>query len=735
MHRSMKVSIKLLLLGLLVVALTACSRQPSFTTDPNIQTSEKASSTLNPSTSAPDTSVSNLSPIDGGVGLILFASYRDGESEIYTMNVDGSDVKRLTYDEARISQPTWSPDGKRIAFVRRKGDEYLEIFVMNADGLGQLRIMTNYRCLDFDPAWSPDGTKIAFTSSRDSYYNSAGEKVSIMNIYMVDIDNLGQSQLTTNQAWDYSPSWSPNGERIAFQSLRDRNNEIYVMASDGSAQLNLTKNSSSDTSPAWSPNGDKIAFVSDRDGNEEIYIMDSNGSNQTRMTDHPAQDKSPAWSPDGRQIVFHSERDGNFDIYVMNADGTDVTRLTEDGNFDGFPSWRLPISTTQEAPVLSEPDPEDISRVVAFNLMAEINANAIPLTSVERGSRFDDLLPLKEFIGEAHIVDLGGLTFGTRESFTVRHRIMQYLVEGLDFNTIVFAVSREDGELINSYIQSGEGDPTQMLAELEDPRWNTQEMLDLIEWMRTYNQNTVNETRINFFGVEIEDPLLPMDLVAANLMQIDLGQIERKEYVFEYMGERSVQVAENIRRLLEQVGHDAKIILCAYNFEVIGIVGSVPSGFIGYTTSPPSVGSLFREIHGEDPYRIGFTFGRGFMNVYDSLFEDRMLTTVQIPQSPPGSFEWYAHNTAMPIFILPVTRIEGEDPETNWLNTLLPFRLMIGVSQQISPEEYFYPIRLPRIYDALVYFDNATPTQFLQPPSRLQQDDGTICSNTNVCTQ
>ena len=360
----------------------------------------------------------------------------------------------------------------------------------------------------------------------------------------------------------------------------------------------------------------------------------------------------------------------------------------------------------------------------------------MPLTSVERGSRFDDLLPLEEFIGEAHIVDLGGMTFGTHESFTIRNRIMQYLVSELKFYTFVFAVSREDGILINRYIQSGEGDPAHFLTELEDPCWNTQEMLDLILWMRRYNENTEVASRIIFYGVDIEDPLFPMDVVAANLIQIDLGVVERREYVYEYMEQRNLQVAENIRDILKQVGHDAKIILWADNFEEIGIIGSVPKGFIGYTTSPSSVGSLFREIHGEDPYRIGFKFGRGFMNVYDSLLENRVLTTMQVPQSPPGSFEWYAHNTAIPIFILPMTRPDLQETDTNWLNTLLPSRLMIGIDQQISPEENFYPMRLPRIYDALVYFDIATPTQFLLPPSPPQQSDvEKICSGSGVCSQ
>ena len=106
---------------------------------------------------------------------------------------------------------------------------------------------------------------IAFTSSRDSYYDSVDEKVTVLNIYMVDTQTLQQMQLTDTQAWDSSPCWSPDGERIAFQSSRDGNNEIYVMNEDGSGLVNLTNHSGDDWTPDWSPDGTKNVFRSDRD--------------------------------------------------------------------------------------------------------------------------------------------------------------------------------------------------------------------------------------------------------------------------------------------------------------------------------------------------------------------------------------------------------------------------------------------------------------------------------------
>ena len=114
-----------LLLGLCVLALPACGQQPT----PWVETTDQslASTPLTTPTSTPVTDDPSL-PLGGGTGRILFSSYRDGESEIYAMNVDGSDVARLTDDDARLSQPVSSPDGNRIAFVRRRGVEYREIF-------------------------------------------------------------------------------------------------------------------------------------------------------------------------------------------------------------------------------------------------------------------------------------------------------------------------------------------------------------------------------------------------------------------------------------------------------------------------------------------------------------------------------------------------------------------------------------------------------------------------------
>lgn len=127
------------------------------------------------------------------------------------------------------------------------------------------------------------------------------------------------------------PSPPVQGRRLAFFSYRDGNAEIYTMNVDGSGQTNITYNPSDDWDPSWSPDGTKIVFQTWRDGNAEIYIMNADGRNQRNITKHPAEDSHPDWSPDGRKIAFCSnchDPGGPCDIYVMDVDGSNVVNLT-----------------------------------------------------------------------------------------------------------------------------------------------------------------------------------------------------------------------------------------------------------------------------------------------------------------------------------------------------------------------------------------------------------------------
>src|SRR2546428_10826753 len=261
---------------------------------------------------------------------IAFQSDRSGNYEIYVMTRGGAPLVRLTNTTAANGQPSWSPDGAKLAVMSDR-DGNREIYVMNADGSGQTRL-TNNSATDDVPAWSPDGTKIAFASDRDG--NS--------EIYVMNADGTNQIRLTNNAATDYWPAWSPDGAKLAFESDRDGNLEIYVMNADGTNATRLTSNSTEDSSPAWSPGGTRIAFSCDPDGTAslEICVINADGTNLVRLTNNPAPDGSPAWSRDGTKILFTSLRNGNADLFIMNPDGNGVTAITGNTATDLIGDWK-----------------------------------------------------------------------------------------------------------------------------------------------------------------------------------------------------------------------------------------------------------------------------------------------------------------------------------------------------------------------------------------------------------
>ena len=291
---------------------------------------------------------------------IIFASYRDGNMDIYVMNSDGSNQTRLTNNPAKDEYPTWSPDGKRIAFGSNRDSyceiyENAEVYIMNADGSSQTNL-TNNPAYDHFPFWSPDGKKIAFASERDGN----------MNIYIMNADGSNQTRLTDNTAHDVKPQWSPDGKKIAFQTTRHGKEEIYVMNSDGSNEIRLTNNPAWDGCLSWSPDGKKIAFASYRDGNDEIYVMNADGSEQINITNNPSDDMAPTWSPDGKEIAFYSLRNDvppennkrlwyewNAEIYIMNADGSEQINITNNPAYDGYPGWS-PFLKAQNNPSIHD---------------------------------------------------------------------------------------------------------------------------------------------------------------------------------------------------------------------------------------------------------------------------------------------------------------------------------------------------------------------------------------------
>jgi Tol biopolymer transport system component len=288
----------------------------------------------------PDVLKEETSVPEGQGGQIAFVSTRDGNGEIYVMNADGSNPRRLTNWRQWDGYPAWSPDGTQIAFYSYLSSKDWVIKVMDSDG-GNVRQLTDNGICDGAPHWSSDGTQIAYSSAADC---TAEHR----EIYVMNVDGTGQRNVTNHDADETGSSWSPDSQQVVFASNRDGDYEIYVMNADGTDVRQLTENDAEDLMPAWSPRGTQIAFVSDRDGNDEIYLMDVNGNNVQRLTDSPTVDWFPFWSPDGSQLLFNSQRDGNLEVYVVNVDGSNVQRLTNNPADDFNAVWQpLPTAASE----------------------------------------------------------------------------------------------------------------------------------------------------------------------------------------------------------------------------------------------------------------------------------------------------------------------------------------------------------------------------------------------------
>jgi TolB protein len=257
------------------------------------------------------------------------------DGHLFALDPDGSRAVDLTpagYTDVRSF--AWSPDGRRIAFSAiQDGDVDAEIFVMNADG-SDVRRLTNNQLPDFGPSWSPDGKSIAFTSIRTG----------LSQIYRMGADGAAQRRLTNAFGNCDSPAWSPRGNLIAFHCAMAMD-KVSVMRPDGSHIRTLLRSAPNtiETDPAWSPDGRLIAFGRGTRGPAwaplGVWTIRPDGLGLHRVT---TAGGAPAWSPDGRWIAFVELRSGNQELYkVSSAGGGQAVQLTNTyGITEAAPDWQ-----------------------------------------------------------------------------------------------------------------------------------------------------------------------------------------------------------------------------------------------------------------------------------------------------------------------------------------------------------------------------------------------------------
>ncbi len=255
---------------------------------------------------------------------IVFVSDRTGNQELWMMNWDGSEPRRLTKHGSIAMAPTWSPDGTRLAFTSfLRGRPALYLLVPQE---GYLKPLWSEGGVNSSPTFSPDGKHIAFASSRDGN----------VDIWVIPAGGGTPRRLTAARAIDTNPAWSPNGRQIAFTSARSGSPQIYLMDADGANVRRLTFDGEFFDEPAWSPDGSHVVCTTRVDGRFQLATIDV-ATGRVQVLPGPGNNEGPCFSPDGSMIAFSSDRTGTPQIFITDALGRPRQLTTQGTNHS--PTW------------------------------------------------------------------------------------------------------------------------------------------------------------------------------------------------------------------------------------------------------------------------------------------------------------------------------------------------------------------------------------------------------------
>ena len=379
-----------------------------------------------------------------------------------------------------------------------------------------------------------------------------------------------------------------------------------------------------------------------------------------------------------------------------------------------------------------------------------LRKSAIPFATPEAGNGFDDLQPLRKLVGNARIVSLGEATHGTREFFQMKHRILELLVEEMGFTHFSIEASMPEAYRLNQYVLGGEGDPYQLIRGMQFWTWTTQEVVDMVRWMREYNASGKGTVQFTGFDMQFTElaalnvrsflrvadaqyaleaealitqadraggtrRVSPEDLAAARGVYEHMKE-KRGDYLDRFPAEqvdwaiqnarvvvqclediagirgRDVSMADNVDWILETAPPGSKIVLWAHNLHVNDRAGWM--------------GRFLRQRHGKDMVIMGFAHGTGRYNSRAAI--DGRLGSFDMAPPVPGSLEVYLGSAGMPRYILDLRRVPGGAP-AQWLDAPRGFR-NIGAREVRCG---FLPATVADEYDAMIWFDRTNPSVLL----------------------
>ena len=281
--------------------------------------------------------------------MIAFESDRDGDLEIFTIRPDGTGLLQLTHNTVADRNPAWSPDGTRLVFVRDAcNGTCRNLWLIAADGTGELQLTNEVGIADADPSWSPDGTTIAF-----AHPTNDGTGQFYKQIWTIPTAGGSMTKLTSSAYANWSPDWSPDGSKIVFYSTRVDPGALYTMNADGSAQAKVTFTGASTPpafllgGPSWSPGGTTFAFHGANSATLEVprlVLANVDGTDTRTLWDPTGEVYPPSWAPDGQKLVVTVNSGSgsvtNMQLYVVDASDGSAYVLASSSFTEQNPSWQ-----------------------------------------------------------------------------------------------------------------------------------------------------------------------------------------------------------------------------------------------------------------------------------------------------------------------------------------------------------------------------------------------------------